>query len=360
VIAANEAFVELFRDRWSQANLKVHIRVNENVVHVFVQTANGRLIPIADRSAGLRQFIALLAFVESNREEGERVILLVDEAETHLHYNAQADLVNIFTRQTFVDKIIYTTHSAGCLPFDLGTGVRVIEPVGAEGSPREEWERSKINNAFWTGGPGFSPLLMAMGANSFVFAALRKAVIGEGPTEVILLPTILREATGKPLDFQVAPGVSSVHRDAVRELDASAARLAYIVDGDQGGMDHRQKLIDNDVEEERIVILGADEELAIEDVVNAGIYLEAVNRVLRFYGKPLCPANRIGASGRKAGVKAWCEENGVGKPGEREVAQQILQVAAERRREGEPDQVLDDDRRGLVLEAHTKLKALLA
>jgi predicted ATP-dependent endonuclease of OLD family len=363
VIKANDAFVELFRNRWSQANLKVYIRVNENVVHVFVQTANGRLIPISDRSAGLRQFIALLAFVESNRQEGQRVILLIDEAETHLHYNAQADLINIFTRQTFVEKIIYTTHSAGCLPLDLGTGVRVIEPVGPEDKPREEWERSKINNAFWNVGPGFSPLLMAMGASSFVFAALRKAVIGEGVTEAILLPTILREATRKPLDFQVAPGVSNVHADAVRELDASAARLAYIVDGDPGGLDNRQKLIDNGVEAERIVVLGPDEALAIEDVVNAEIYLEAVNRVLGFYEKPLCPADRIEAAGRKGAVKAWCEENGVEAPSERVVAQHILQVAADRRREADPekpDQVLDEARRDLVVEAHAKLKALMA
>lgn len=357
---ANDAFAELFRNRWSQANLRVQIQVNGTVVHVYVRTANGKLIPMADRSAGLRQFIALLAFVESNREDDERLVLLVDEAEAHLHYDAQADLVNVFTRQTIVDKIIYTTHSAGCLPLDLGTGVRVIEPVGPKETRREDWERSRIRNAFWTDGPGFSPLLLAMGASSFAFAALRRAVVGEGPTEVILLPTLLREATDGPIDFQVAPGVSTVHPDAVRELDASAAHLAYIVDGDEGGLNHRQKLIDNGVHEDRIVILGGDEALAIEDVVDADLYLSAVNRVLSFHEKPVWPAERLGTVARKAAVKAWCEANGKEKPSEREVAQQILEIAGARRREGTPVTVLEPARRRALLEAHKKLLVLLA
>jgi len=67
---ANAAFAELFTDRWSQANVRVEIDVNGNVVHVFVRnTATGHLIPMADRSAGLRQFIAL-SRVRRTRERG--------------------------------------------------------------------------------------------------------------------------------------------------------------------------------------------------------------------------------------------------------------------------------------------------
>jgi hypothetical protein len=200
---------------------------------------------------------------------------------------------------------------------------------------------------------------MAMGAGSFVFAALRKAVVGEGPTEVILLPTILREAIDGPLEFQVAPGLAGVHPNAVRELDNTAARLAYIVDGDAGGLNHRQKLIDSGVEQERIVILGGNEGLAIEDVVNADLYLASVNRVLGFYGKPLCPANRIGTVGRKGAVRAWCDESNVEKPGEREVAQQILEIAATHRRDGQPVRLLDEARRPLIIDAHRQLQGLL-
>jgi predicted ATP-dependent endonuclease of OLD family len=53
-------------------------------------------------------------------------ILLLDEIETHLHYDAQADLAQMLAKQEIVAKVIYTTHSMGCLPEDLGTGVRFI------------------------------------------------------------------------------------------------------------------------------------------------------------------------------------------------------------------------------------------
>jgi AAA domain, putative AbiEii toxin, Type IV TA system len=358
----NARFDELFEGRWSQSNVRVHIHVDQRVVHVFVRTAAGKLIPMADRSAGLRQFIALLAFVEHERRESERVILLIDEAETHLHYDAQADLVNVLTRQTVADKIIYTTHSAGCLPLDLGTGIRVIEPIGPEDTLPEDWERSRIRNAFWTTGPGFSPLLLAMGAGSFVFAAMRRAVVGEGPTEVILLPTLLREATGLAnLDFQIAPGVSSVSPSAVRELDAAAARLAYVVDGDESGLAHRQKLIDNGIEDTRIVVLrdATGGQLAIEDLVEPELYLQAVNRVLERYGRVPVPADRVGDSGRKAAVTNWCREQNSENPSEREVAQQILEISSERRRRGEGVRLLDNGRRELVVALHETLRALL-
>ena len=152
VEAANASFEALFTGRWRQANVRVYLHVDGAVLHIFARNAGGRLIPIAERSAGLRQFVALLAFIE-HEAAGEDVILLVDEAEAHLHYDAQADLVRVFSQQTVADKIIYTTHSAGCLPSDLGTGVRVIEPVGPDDKPPEDWERSRVRNWFWVPSP---------------------------------------------------------------------------------------------------------------------------------------------------------------------------------------------------------------
>ena len=159
--------------------MRVELDVEGREVHVFATNSSGSLIPIAERSEGLRQFIALMAFVE-REAAGRDAIVLIDEAEQHLHYDAQADLVRVFSGQTAAKKIIYTTHSAGCLPHDLGMGVRVIEATGPPELPPQEWERSKLRNWFWEKGPGYSPLLMAMGAGTFAFAATRKAIVAEG------------------------------------------------------------------------------------------------------------------------------------------------------------------------------------
>src|SRR6266545_878015 len=111
----------------------------------------------------MRAFIALLAYTALHGE-GPPPVLLIDEAETHLHYAAQADLVQVMTEQTAAAQIIYTTHSA---------------------------------------------------------------VFAEGPTELVLLPALLREATQqRTLGFQVAPGLALVNRRTASSLELEAARVA--------------------------------------------------------------------------------------------------------------------------------------
>jgi predicted ATP-dependent endonuclease of OLD family len=101
-------------------------------------------------------------------------------------------------RQPIAQQVIYTTHSAGCLPPDIGTGVRPIIPSESGGT-------STLSNSFWTEGPGFTPMLLAMGASAAAFAPTRYAVLTEGASDMLLLPTLLREATGR--DLMVTLGV---------------------------------------------------------------------------------------------------------------------------------------------------------
>ena len=66
-------------------------------VHVTDEDTQ-RDVPIEERSAGLQMFAALLAFC-ARYADYVPPILLFDEAETHLHYGAQADLVHVFETQ---------------------------------------------------------------------------------------------------------------------------------------------------------------------------------------------------------------------------------------------------------------------
>jgi AAA domain, putative AbiEii toxin, Type IV TA system len=358
---ANEAFDHFFKDRWRQANIRLSIDVNGDIVHVYVRNARGRLIPIAERSDGLRQFLGLLAFVES-QGQGRDVVLLVDEAESHLHYDAQADLVRVFTNQTVADKIIYTTHSAGCLPMDLGTGVRVIEPIGPPSQPPEDWERSQVRNWFWTEAPGFSPLLLAMGASTFAFASTRRAVMAEGIADVILLPTLLREATGRQIvAFQVAPGLANVRPRDVPELALDAAEVAYLVDGDEGGLGHKAKLIEAGVPQERIVILGdGAEPLSLEDVLAKDVYVAAVNLELNRRTGRRIDDRLITDVGRKRAMTGWCQAEGLEPPSERAVAQHILDAQRRAVNSGEELHLIDPARQQLITDLYVRLARLLA
>jgi hypothetical protein len=362
---ANTAFSRLFEGRWRQARVRVELDTDGELLHLFVTNTAGRLVPIAERSDGLRQFIALLAFVEQEAA-GQEAIVLVDEAEQHLHYDAQADLVRVFSGQTAAQKIIYTTHSAGCLPHDLGTGVRVLEPVGPDDVPAGEWDRSKVQNWFWTKAPGFSPLLMAMGATTFAFAGARKAVVAEGISDVLLLPTLFREASGREvIAFQIAPGLSNVGENTFAELDLVAARVAYLVDGDEAGLAKRQQLLDANVPTERIFVLGQRSKLTLEDVLKKDIYLSAVNKELSLRHGVEIPSSAVPNIGRKKAVENWCERahdaagNTVEPPSERAVAHHLFLLQRDARLNGKPLDLLDPKRQPMLAKLHDQIDALL-
>lgn len=258
--AANNTLKARFDETWQQSGTFVRLRVDGDQLHVFASNKPGDYIAISERSDGLRQFVALYAYVERYNDRPAEPILLVDEAERHLHYDAQADLVRAFTRQTSAAKVIYTTHSAGCLPQDLGNGVRIIEPVGPDDQPPDTWDRSRIRNWFWTDGPGFGPLLIGMGASALAFSATQRAVMTEGIVDAMLMPTLFREATNnQDVGFQVAPSLAEITPEAIKDIDLMAARVAYLLDADDGGRAHKQKLLDAGIPENRIVLLPAAE-----------------------------------------------------------------------------------------------------
>lgn len=162
---------------WSQdSDVRVGLQMGDKRTLGITATTNGHAFhAIQDRSDGLRSYIALRAFV-ANEAGDVPPILLVDEAETHLHYDAQGDLVRMFEQQRDAAAVIYTTHSIACLPQDLGRGVRVVtrEPDSTV---------SEVRNAWTADGAGTAPLLRAMGAATALLSPSRYLVLGEGPSE---------------------------------------------------------------------------------------------------------------------------------------------------------------------------------
>ena len=133
----------------------MNIDVDETGLRTHVvDTDTRRFTRIEERSEGLRAFVTLALFLGSQALEVPP-ILLIDEAELHLHSDAQADLVGGLLKQINATQVWYTTHSPACLPSDLGTGIRLLE--------RHD-EKSDIKSHFWTNNePGFGPLQLSPG-----------------------------------------------------------------------------------------------------------------------------------------------------------------------------------------------------
>jgi energy-coupling factor transporter ATP-binding protein EcfA2 len=295
--AAAEARLAEWRQQGGE--LKLSFNIDGRALTLLMKMTDGEYIAIDQQSDGLRQFIALRALIARQGFTVDPVVL-IDEAETHLHYDAQADLVRVLESAEGVSKIIYTTHSAGCLPHDLGTGLRAVVPI--LDSERKLTDFSRIEGRFWTHGKGFSPLLIAMGASAFAFSATQRALVTEGISDAMLLPSMIREATNLDrLPYQVVPGFAEAPGDATPEFDLMASRTAFVADGDTGGDEHAQKLINNGVSTKQIVYLGGKGKgLSTEDLLVREVYLAAAKDVLDTLSAGLeLPEAEVGAKGRE-------------------------------------------------------------
>jgi energy-coupling factor transporter ATP-binding protein EcfA2 len=282
---ANQNLKERFRSTWTQSSVYPRLGTPlDGVLRVLIATDGDESYSVPDeRSDGLRWFLALHSFLAARG--AREPILLVDEAETHLHYDAQADLIDALMHQRVASKVIYTTHSVGCLPPDLGCGIRVV--IAQPGA-----ERSRIVNSYWSVEPadeekvGYAPLLFAMGAQMLALTVPRCALIAEGPADAVLLPSLFREASGgRPLAFRVVPGLSEIAGDRVDTLHRHGGRIACLTDDDPGGAAIREKLREGGVQDELVFHLGtALAGGSLEDLISAGLFADAVNTELNTWG----------------------------------------------------------------------------
>lgn len=319
---ANLVLRKRLKRAWTQAGVELTLQIDADVLRILVASEQGYSL-LAERSDGLRLFIALLAFVEAKRGD-RKPILLVDEAEAHLHYDAQVDLVRMMEMQEEAQQIIYSTHSAACLPSDLGRGVRAVQP-NRDGT--RDLGTSSVLTSVWLHEGGFSPLMTAMGANALAVLPARYAVLAEGAADVILLPSLLRAAVGRKLRYQLAPGLAAVSAESVLELELEAPRLTYLVDGDAGGERNAAKLLAAGVPEARLVRLPAG--TCPEDFVDSELYLSAINEQLRrSHGDEVkLGPDALDAVGRPSSIAKACAAMGRKPPAKMRIAVSLVQKA---------------------------------
>jgi predicted ATP-dependent endonuclease of OLD family len=250
----------------------------------------------------------------------------------------------MLAKQQVSPKIIYTTHSAGCLPEDLGNGVRLVKVQEGDLSS------SQVVNKFWAEpGGGFQPLLIGMGASTLAFFPTRRAVLVEGPADMLLYPALFREISEKEyLGFQFVPGLSTTGQVLAPLIPGNDHHIVYLADGDEGGLEIAEKLQRAGVDKTRIVHVRnpAGTALEIEDYIDSRVLLRAANRLLALF-HPLAVPIQVSelANGRRmAALKAaYSARSGVPVP-KVELAYELLRLKDE-----QPTLMLHDSRRRKAL-----------
>jgi hypothetical protein len=326
--AANAELRRRFSAWTQKPSLTVILDVSDARLVIHVKSGSGSSMRFQERSDGLRQFVALFALT-ANRRYTVPPILLIDEVEQHLHYDAQADLLRVLHEQTLTSQVIYTTHSAACLPEDLGASMRVVAGVG-------DAMRSKIRSSFWTEDPGLGALLLALGASSLSLVPIRPAVIAEGPSELVLLPSLLKEATGSDsLGYSIVPGASNAPPQRIAGVDLAGVATVWVLDGDQGGRNRKEFLTKHSVPASRIVLLGAGGKgLDLEDLIDPQTYVAAVNCWLedvKAEKRFAIDALPTATCGRHKTLENWCKRSGIDAPGKPLIANKVLSLRGDQR-----------------------------
>jgi len=360
---ANATLKARFGEVWTQSSVYPRLSTPlDGVMRVLISTEDTDYSFPRERSDGLHWFLALHAFLVARGATDP--ILLVDEAETHLHYDAQADLIDALMAQRLARKVVYTTHSVGCLPPDLGSGIRaVLAEAGAE--------RSRVANSYWSVTPGqdlrvgYTPLLFAMGAQLLPLTIPRYGVVVEGPSDAILLPTLLREASGeKRLRYRIVPGLSELPGESVGSLMAHAGSVVCLTDDDQGGRDIANRLRVGSVPPDRILSLAqVASGSTLEDVIAAAIFAEAVNSELDTWGINTfrVDSTALPATGRWGWLQLQGAPSGteLTRLAKVRVAQRVVDIARREEAPGGRRLVVNPDRLDGVRALHQRIMEVL-
>jgi predicted ATP-dependent endonuclease of OLD family len=142
IAEANVKLRAFFSQAWNQSKVTVHFKMDSNRLELWLTELDdaGRVTDIEERSDGLLMFVSLAAFVAS-QQLTVPPILLIDEAEMHLHFDAQADLVGVLLKQVQATQVFYTTHRRGeDIPLRHGDGE--VDAAQSRQSARRAGHRS--------------------------------------------------------------------------------------------------------------------------------------------------------------------------------------------------------------------------
>jgi predicted ATP-dependent endonuclease of OLD family len=177
-------------------------------------------------------------------------------------------------------------------------------------------------------------------------------VITEGPSDPIILPALLREATGRPLPFQVVDRLASASLDELKALRGEIRQVAFVLDGDDSGRKRTKELRELKYTARQIVALRTGR--TVEDLVDPDLYVRAVNRHLEDWAPAVVErfsTADLGPLGRVAALTRWCRARGLAEISHAAIAVEILTLY----QEDEPDQ-----RRLVARNRAVELKGLFA
>ena len=271
---ANERLRVRFAELWGARKPYPQIGVNNNRIHISVrdpENPDQDGLDAEQRSSGVIRMFEIIAFAGRAESQGKRVVVLADEIEQHLHYDAQVELLEWLERGALKAQIVTSTHSIGCWPSDIGTQMNSLE--------RRNGNTIIHNGPYSRLEAGSGGLMASIGAARAAIGIRRPIIFSEGKTDEMLLPALFRDAGCDPSGVWFVGSISSSQQSAPPRYP-SLETERFIVDGDEAGIAMLRKLIDSDPERSgKCFVLnheGAETLQTVEDLIETALVSDSL------------------------------------------------------------------------------------
>ena len=227
--SANDRIVEQFSDLWGTERPHPNIRIEGGRIHIWARdplNPETGSLEIERRSSGLRRMFEIIAFAAANSAHSDsRIVILADEIEQHLHYDAQLDLIHWLESGALNAQVIATTHSLGCWPSDAGGQMNALQRPDTE---------TRMRQGPYTDETGGSGIMSAVGASRAAFSFRRPVIFCEGRHDEMILPGLFSEAVSDMRNVWFIGSLSQSKKAAPPVYPAIPGE-AFLVDADSGG-----------------------------------------------------------------------------------------------------------------------------
>ncbi|MBX0296997.1 AAA family ATPase [Haloarcula nitratireducens] len=294
---ASKELTELFNEFWRQEDIDFKIEFGNGTVSLLIANKDDDLedgelrnydLP-SYRSEGFRYFLSFFVKILANSDNLlEDNLILLDDAGTHLHPDAQKDLRASLERLAEDNQVVMATHSPFLINGDDTSEIRLVDTQG-EGEGTRVLEKMSQHDA--SGDDAFASVRAVIGAGfaDSLFANKRNVLV-EGTTDETYL-----KAFSKYFESRDGPALNPEKTAVVDSMGASKmgkyGKIFYaegydfvcLFDSDKEGIDHSGELReDYNIGTESIHLL--DESIKelqeynaeIEDLVSVDVYFDAV------------------------------------------------------------------------------------
>ena len=292
---ASAIITGLITNSWNQENVEVNIDIDGNQILVLIEDDVGaQADPPSKRSDGFQWYLSFyINFMAGiKRKTRSNAVLLLDNLGWILHPSGQKDLLNTLEKIAEIDQIIFATHSPFLIDKNRLDRIRIVER-------RSQGEGTKIYEKFHDSIYDSLQVIRAtIGANiSDSLFGHKNNIIVEGYSDKLYLETMANYLKNKKRE---TINLSKVMINGAGGVDkivyflgwhkAEGYNVIGVLDNDDGGRgaitniknSNSQIDIENDIVRlDEIDNEFKDRSIEIEDLIDAELFHEAVNRVYK-------------------------------------------------------------------------------